>query len=117
MAPSAVTLLIARTASLAGGVQVVDVVANAVAGTIAAQRQELERLQRDLVTTSDAALPQEVGVYEYRHPLENAEAYKAALEDLRQEIRDMVKGGHAFETTTEFTVDRVVLLERFLDSV
>jgi hypothetical protein len=74
------------------------------AATIAAQRQELERLQRDLVTTSNAALLQEVGVYEYRHPLEHAEAYKAELEDLRQEIRDMVKGGHAFETTTEFTV-------------
>jgi len=74
------------------------------AGTIAAQGQELERLQGELATTSDAALLQEVGVYEYRHPLENAEAYKAALEDLRQEIRDMVKGGHAMQTTTEFTV-------------
>jgi hypothetical protein len=74
------------------------------AGTIAAQGQQLERLRGELATTSDAALLQEVGIYHYRHPLENAEAYKAALEDLRQEIRDMVKGGHAMQTTTDWTV-------------
>jgi Domain of unknown function (DUF4041)/T5orf172 domain len=69
-----------------------------------ARREELDRLGQEVVVTSDAVLLQQVGVYEYRHPLEHAEAYKAALEELRQEIRDMVKADAAVEATTGFTV-------------
>jgi hypothetical protein len=47
-----------------------------VSDQVAAQRQQVEALQQELVVTNDALILQEVGVYEYRHPLDNAEQYK-----------------------------------------
>nr|WP_232327766.1 DUF4041 domain-containing protein [Kibdelosporangium sp. MJ126-NF4]CEL12875.1 UPF0325 protein YaeH [Kibdelosporangium sp. MJ126-NF4]CTQ98560.1 UPF0325 protein YaeH [Kibdelosporangium sp. MJ126-NF4] len=41
--------------------------------------------------TREIALLQEVGIYEYAHPLEDAIAYKGALADLRRGIKDSAK--------------------------
>jgi hypothetical protein len=51
----------------------------------------LEQLQSDLVETREMAILQEVGVYEYAHPLEDALAYKDALDALKVRIRAAAK--------------------------
>lgn len=60
-----------------------------------AQRQlkaEVDTWSSQLVETRDLALLQEVGVYDYAHPLDDALAYKNVLADLKQRIKDFAKG-------------------------
>lgn len=54
-------------------------------------RAELARLSGEVVETQELAILQEVGIYEYRHPLEDAEAYKAALTAVRDQMKAMAK--------------------------
>lgn len=56
-----------------------------------------------VITVDDALILQEVGIYEYHHPLENAEAYKQALTDLRDEIREAVKTSEAIVIAKKFS--------------
>ncbi|MEJ2855985.1 MULTISPECIES: DUF4041 domain-containing protein [unclassified Saccharothrix] len=53
---------------------------------------ELAALQSQLVETRELALLQEVGVYEYAHPLDDVLAYKESLATLKQRIKDAAKG-------------------------
>lgn len=53
---------------------------------------ELTQVQDDLVETRELAILQEVGLYEYAHPLEDTLAYKDALDSLRARIKDAAKG-------------------------
>jgi len=76
-----------------------------VAAQVQAKRQELDRLAAEIVATSDLAVLQEVGVYQYRHPLENAEQYKAARERLSEQIKAMARDGRAIEAATSWTVN------------
>jgi hypothetical protein len=48
---------------------------------------------------------QEVGVYHYRHPLENAEQYRAARERISEQLRAMARGGQAIEASSTWTVN------------
>jgi chromosome segregation ATPase len=48
---------------------------------------EIEACRSQLVETRELALLQEVGVYEYAHPLDDALAYKDALNALKQQIK------------------------------
>ena len=48
---------------------------------------------------------QEVGIYQYRHPLDDALAYKARLAGLRAGIKDAVKAGNAVQGATNWTVN------------
>jgi hypothetical protein len=45
-----------------------------------------------LVETRELALLQEVGVYEYAHPLDDAVAYKDAIADVKQRIKAAARG-------------------------
>ena len=66
----------------------------------------VDRARRDVVILEEMAILQEVGIYEYHHPLENAEAYKARLADLRRRIKEMAKvGGGAIQAVTAWTVN------------
>ncbi|MCY4619204.1 MAG: DUF4041 domain-containing protein [Chloroflexi bacterium] len=47
----------------------------------------------------DEAILQEVGVYDYRHPMESASEYKEALSSLRREIKECVKVDGAVSTS------------------
>jgi hypothetical protein len=76
-----------------------------VAAEVEAKRQELARLAQDIVATSDLAVLQEVGVYQYRHPLENAERYRAALDRLREQIKVTARDGRAIEASSTWTVN------------
>jgi uncharacterized protein DUF4041/Meiotically Up-regulated Gene 113 (MUG113) protein len=63
-------------------------------------------LQASLVADEEAAMLQEVGVYQARHPLTDAAAYQTQLADLRSDIKRMTKSnGGAVWATTDWTVN------------
>lgn len=67
---------------------------------------ELEELRKQVVTTEEAAVLQEVGVYDYRHPLSDAVAYQDELQRLREQVKAMTrKDGGAVTGTTNWTVN------------
>jgi hypothetical protein len=77
-----------------------------------AENEELKRLIEAMTTvgaeavaTNDAAVLQEVGIYRYHHPLENAADYRDRLAELDAEIADAVKSGRAIEKSNLFTYD------------
>jgi len=57
----------------------------------------------DAVDLNDERVLQEVGIYRYHHPLENAAAYKDQLASLSDEVKDMVKQGSAVLASDMFT--------------
>ncbi|MFD1045641.1 DUF4041 domain-containing protein [Kibdelosporangium lantanae] len=65
---------------------------SALAATHRQLNNEIESLRSQLVETRDLVLLQEVGIYEFTHPLDDALAYKDALAALRQEIKNAAKG-------------------------
>ena len=72
---------------------------------VAELKAEYELLSKDVVETREAAVLQEVGIYQYRHPLENSPAYKARLTGLQAQIKDAVKAGTAIQASTTWTVN------------
>lgn len=62
-------------------------------------RQEHARLRVEVVTLRDEAILQEVGVYDYRHPMERASNYKEALSELRKQIKSLARDGKAVSAT------------------
>lgn len=69
-------------------------------------RSDLERLRQEVVVTEETAVLQEVGIYEYRHPLSDAVAYEAQLKGLKTQIKEMTrKGGGAVLAATNWTVN------------
>jgi hypothetical protein len=77
---------------------------------LAVQRRDLEsrvgELRSQVVRTEELAILQEVGVYEYRHPLSDSVAYQAELKRLRDQIKAMAKAdGGAVQGTTNWMVN------------
>jgi hypothetical protein len=66
---------------------------------------ELRRARREIVETQEITLLQEAGIYEYRHPLADAVAYKSALEQLKDAIKVSAKNNHAITAATNWTVN------------
>ncbi|MFN3602324.1 MAG: DUF4041 domain-containing protein [Dietzia sp.] len=74
------------------------------------QRQEIQTqlalLRQTVVETEEAAILQEVGVYRYRHPLDDSVAYRAELARIQDQIKVMVKrDGGAISATTTWQVN------------
>jgi hypothetical protein len=68
--------------------------------------EELRALRELIVATRDEQLLQEVGVYDFRHPLDDSVAYKARLEAVRKRIKEMARAnGGAVTATTDWTVN------------
>ena len=65
------------------------------AAKAAAEQTELQRrlddLRQQVVVTEEKALLQEVGIYNYQHPLSDAVAYEEALAGLQEQIKAMAK--------------------------
>lgn len=57
----------------------------------------------DFVELDDARLLQQVGIYEYHHPLENAELYRERLSEVREQVKETVKNGTAIEASDRFS--------------
>lgn len=73
-----------------------------------ALRARLESFGNDpanVVVLDDERILQEVGIYRYHHPLENAIAYRERLDDMSSRIAEMVKVGAAIEISNMFTFD------------
>lgn len=68
----------------------------------------LEARRAELVQTDDLMMLQEVGVYEFTHPLDDSPQYKDKLVQVRQDIKDMVRNKVAFNATTSWTVNNSV---------
>jgi uncharacterized protein YlxW (UPF0749 family) len=60
---------------------------------------EIELLKRDVEALHD------IGIYNYRHPLENAVAYQDALESIKAEVKAFITEGRAIEASTRFAFD------------
>lgn len=72
----------------------------------ASLRAQLEALRTDdYVELSDARVLQEVGIYQYHHPLESAAAYKGRLTELESRIAELVKSGRAIVKSERFTLN------------
>jgi hypothetical protein len=59
----------------------------------------IEMLEHDVESLHD------IGVYYYRHPLENAVAYQAALDAIKAETKAYVSEGRAIMSSTRFAFD------------
>ncbi len=79
--------------------------ASAMRCEVARLRSELESLQREIVQTREVVALQEVGFYRYSHPLENAVAYKAKLDQIEEQIRQAIKEGKAVVGTTQWSIN------------
>lgn len=72
---------------------------------LAATQNELGEVRAKIVVTEEQALLQEVGIYEYRHPLDDAVAYKAKLAETKVTLKNMVRSSGAVQATTNWTVN------------
>jgi len=74
---------------------------------LAALRAQLEEATADSesVVLDDERILQDIGIYRYHHPLENAAAYKERLNDLGARIAEVVKTKAAIEMSNMFTFD------------
>lgn len=68
-------------------------------------REELATVQTDVIETREAALLQEVGIYDFRHRLEDATAYKARLAMLSDQIKTLARNGGAVVGATSWQVN------------
>jgi hypothetical protein len=61
----------------------------------------LQELRGQVATTEEVAMLQEIGVYEYRHPLSDAVAYQGELKRLQDQIKTMARkdGGAVLAAT------------------
>lgn len=66
---------------------------------------EVEQLQSQLVKTSDALILQEVGIYQYHHPLQNSVEYKAHLDKIEEQTKALIKSNKAVTAVTSWTVN------------
>ena len=76
------------------------------ASALADMKQQLIEARQSIVATEDLALLQEVGVYQYRHPLTDVVAYEKQLQAIEDDINAMTrKDGGAVLATNEWTVN------------
>jgi len=68
-------------------------------------QEELRRLRAEIVETADLVLLQEVGLYRYSHPLDNAVAYEAALKQIQGDLATLAKSGGAIACAKKWSVN------------
>jgi hypothetical protein len=72
---------------------------------LAARMQRLGELDKQIVVTEELAMLQEAGLYEFRHRLADAVAYKARLEELKDRYRTLVRNDQAVLAASAWTVN------------
>ena len=68
------------------------------------------------VVLDDERVLQDVGIYRYHHPLENAVAYRERLDELAGRIAEVVRSGGAIEKSNMFTFDNSLAKGRKMTS-
>lgn len=89
-----------------------------------ALRAELARLRAQLadnsaaepITLDDQKILQDIGIYRYHHPLENAAGYRAELERIEVEIAKIVREQAAIEVSSTFTFENSLAAGRKLSN-
>ncbi len=76
---------------------------------VAELETELQRVQRapasgEVIDLDDQRVLQDVGVYRYHHPLENAAAYKDRLADLETRMDELIRTGRGVLAADMFTL-------------
>ena len=90
---------------------------------LAVMRQEADQLQAEyeksraelasqLVELSDAVVLQNVGIYEYHHPLENADMYRERLAAIQDRIKAAVREGRAVIASDKFSYNNSLAMGR-----
>jgi len=69
-----------------------------------------------LVVLDDERVLQEVGIYRYHHPLENAAEYKSRLREIEESLKDLVKRGRAVLASDMFTFNNSLAKGRKMTS-
>lgn len=90
-----------------GGLQVADLQRQSeqLAEQITGQRAQLAAIQAQVINTREEYELQEIGIYEYRHPLSDSVAYRNALKQLQGEIKYAARSdGGAIEAPKTWTV-------------
>ena len=72
---------------------------------MAAAAEQLRELRTQVVATDEVAALQEAGIYEYRHPLQDAVAYKSRLADIKDTLKAMTSQRTAVKSATSWTVN------------
>lgn len=72
---------------------------------VAELREEYERLRREVVELRDVMIMQEVGIYQYSHPLDSAAQYKDELAEIEATERSIVKAGEAVSGTKKWIIN------------
>jgi hypothetical protein len=78
--------------------------------------EQITQAKRELVELDDALLLQQVGIFEYHHPLENADQYKNELTAIRQDVKDFVKNGTAILASDKFAYNNSLAQGRKMTS-
>jgi len=78
--------------------------------------QSVENVRAQLVELNDALLLQQVGIYEYHHPLENADAYKERLDDLRERTKNSIREKEAILASEMFSYNNSLAKGRKMTS-
>ena len=68
-------------------------------------QKEVEERKKDIISLDDEILLQSFGLYKPHYSLENSEAYKRKLEEIREKQARMVKGGTAASSAIHSTVN------------
>ncbi|WP_229712161.1 DUF4041 domain-containing protein [Streptomyces daqingensis] len=68
-------------------------------------QERLDQLRGQVVHTEEAAMLQEAGIYEYRHPLADAVAYKSALSTLKDQVKTLARDNRAVLAATDWHVN------------
>lgn len=69
------------------------------------EQAALADVQTRVVETSEIAVLQEVGIYEFRHRLEDAVAYKSALDQLKDNLKTLARNDRAVLCHTTWTIE------------
>jgi len=81
-----------------------------------AELEEELRESVDVVDLNDQRVLQEVGVYQYHHPLETSAEYRDRLDDIQNRIKDAVKKDDAVLVSERFTFNNSLAKGRKMTS-
>lgn len=91
-----------------GGLEVAELqrLRDQLAAQVTGQQALLDSLRAEIVNTREEQVLQEIGIYEYRHPLSDAVAYRDRLKHLQGEIKEMARrDGGAIESQAPWVVN------------
>jgi hypothetical protein len=74
-------------------------------GQLSETRRELEAARAELIAVREELILQEVGIYEYSHPLETSVAYKEKIANLQDRYKTMVRNKQAVVGVTNWQVN------------